>query len=298
MREYFIWLAKFITVMLILFVFMPLIFLAMIGAAAQLSQETIVEGKKQVAVVELTGEIVSSKEILAELYKQAENKNITGIVLSINSPGGAVGPSQEIYSAVRKLREKKPIVAAMGALAASGGFYSALGASKVLCQPGTLTGSIGVIMQIPNFKKVSDWIGVDMVTIKSGALKDVGNSFREMTQAERDFLQSTVSKVQEDFVQAVVDGRGIEKSKVLEFADGRIILGSQAKEWKLVDGYGDVYDAARLVFELAGQPLKEGEIPALFYPSDKFGALKKVLDSVSSIPETLTRSVRLEYRMY
>ena len=169
----------------------------------------------------------------------------------------------------------------MNSLAASGGLYAALGASRVLAQPGTMTGSIGVIFQLPNVSKIADQFGFQMITIKSGELKDVGNSFRPMNESDKSFLQDSVDLVREDFVQAVVDGRGLERSKVEAFADGRIILGSQAIEYGLVDEYGTIYDAGRIVHELAGEPLAEGKMPNLLIKDDKFEQIKEVLESGS-----------------
>lgn len=297
MREYFIWLAKFITVVVIFFVALPIFMVGLLAASQEMLESGVgkPDAKKAVAVIELTGVIDSSKEILEQLYKQAENDKVKGIVLRIDSPGGAVGPSQEIYSAVRKLKEKKPIVASMGSVAASGGLYSALGASKVLCQPGTLTGSIGVIMQIPNFAGITQKVGVDMITIKSGKLKDVGNTFREMTEEERAFVQGEIIKVHKDFVNAVVEGRAISEEEALKFTDGRIIIGSDAVKLKLVDGYGDLYDAAKAVFEILGEPLAEDEMPKLIYTRDKFTRIREILDSFSKLGGVLDSRARLMY---
>lgn len=297
MKSYFLWLAKLITILVIVFIGIPLLFVVLVGAMAGDRIVKAGDQMHQVAVVKLVGAIEDSKDVLEVLYKQANDDKIKGIVLRVDSPGGAVGPSQDIYAAVKKLKSKKPIIASMGSVAASGGLYAALGASKIYAQPGTLTGSIGVILQIPNLRKVSEKVGFDMVTVKSGALKDVGNSFREMTQEERDFLQGTVSTVHSDFVQAVIDGRGIDKAKVEEFADGRVIVGSQAKSLKLIDEFGDMYDAARAVFELRGEPLKEDENPKLIFTDDKLSEIKRVLESFLSIPKIVSPGVEWRFEM-
>lgn len=296
MKQYFLWLAKLITLVLIFLVFVPMVLGVMILATQKEIGSVSVQGDKLVAVVELTGMIESGKEIVEELHKQANDDKVKGIVLRINSPGGAVGPSQDIYSAVLKLKKKKPIVASMGALAASGGLYSAVAASKIYAQPGTLTGSIGVVMQLPNFTKIAEKVGFEMVTVKSGKFKDVGNSFREMTPDERAFLESTIQRVQDDFVTAVASGRNLSEEQVRRFADGRVIIGSQAKELKLIDEFGDVYDAARAVFDLLNEPLKTEEEPTLFYPMDKFGQFRKIFQSLS-IPSLFSRSMELRYVM-
>ena len=295
MREYFIWLAKLVTlaVMGMLLLFGSIAVLAI--AVSDRSTEHGPKSDKLVGVVKLSGEISDASEILEDLYKYAADDSIDGIVLRIDSPGGAVGPSQEIYSAVERLKVRKPIVASMGALAASGGLYAALSASKVFAQPGTLTGSIGVIMQIPNLSKVANQLGVDMVTIKSGALKDVGNMFREMTPDERDFLQQTVMTVRKDFVEAVVKGRNLDLAAVEKFADGRVIVGSVAKQIGLVDEYGDMFAAARAVYDLKGKPLKDGEYPRLRSRDESFESFKKLFESVVTLPRMFSRPIEIKY---
>lgn len=299
MKSYFLWLAKFITVVLVVFVVIPVLGLAVISAAGQIMVKDLTPAKKNsVAVVELNGAIMTSKDIVEKLHDQVENKDVKGIVLRINSPGGAVGPSQDIYRAVERLKAKKPIVVSMGSVAASGGLYSAMAASKIFAQEGTLTGSIGVIMQLPNFKEIAHKVGFDMITIKSGKMKDAGNSFRDMKPEERAYLEDVAKRAHSDFIDAVAKGRNIPREKVEQFADGRILLGTDAKKLGLVDEFGDVYDAARAVFDLLGKPLKEDEEPNLLYPGDKFEEIKKILKSVSNLTSVAETRVSLEYRMY
>ena len=285
MRDYLLWLAKIITLLVIVFVLVPIFFAFCIGVVAAVAKAPGVgpDPKHAVAVVELTGEIMSAKEVVEQIYRSADNKEVKGIVLRIDSPGGAVGPSQDVYNAVMRAKAKKPVVASMGTLAASGGLYSALSASRIFCQPGTLTGSIGVIMQIPNFTKIAETLGVDIVTVKSGKLKDVGNAFRQMEPEERQFLEGTVHKVYEDFLNAVVTSRKIPREKAVEFADGRVIVGSEAKQLGLVDEFGDVYDAARAVFEILGEPLPEGAVAQLRYEDDKLRELQHLFRSATSL---------------
>lgn len=301
MKAYLLWLAKLLTLIVVVIVVIPVMF----GVLAAIASKSISDDSglkssdkgKRVAVVELNGIIMSSRETTEQLYKQIEDPTVKGIVLRVDSPGGAVGPSQEIYSTVKKLKAKKPIVVSMGSLAASGGLYVSVGASKIFAQPGTLTGSIGVIMEIPNFTDIASKVGFSMVTIKSGHLKDVGNSFRKMTDEETEFLQSTVKLSHQDFIDAVADGRNIAIEKVMQFADGRVILGSQAKELGLVDEFGDTYDAARAVFQILGEPLAQNEEPAIFYPADKYKEFKKFLESVTNLPELLAPHFKFSYIM-
>ena len=295
MKEYIVWVLKLITILVVV-LFLPVVLAAIVavgggGGAAG--------GKNIVAVIELKGEITSSKDVLEKLHEQVKDAKVKGIVLAIDSPGGAVGPSQDIYAEVVRLKAKKPIVVSMGSVAASGGLYSALGASKVFAQPGTLTGSIGVIMQIPNYTKIADKIGYDVVTVKSGKLKDVGNPFRQMTEDEHLFLENTIKDVYKDFVDAVVAGRGIPREQVLTFADGRIILGSQAKELKLIDEIGSTYDAARAVFDVLGTPLAEGEEPTLYYPEDAFSEVKHIFRGFTEfLPQLGAHRMEMQYIMH
>lgn len=279
MKEYKIWLAKLLTIVLVVVVVVP-----MVGGAAKAVKSVL--GPK-VAVIELGGVITESNEILKALYEEARDSDTKAIVLRVDSPGGAVAPSEEVYNAVRRLKSEKPIVVSMGSVAASGGLYSALGASKIFCQPGTQTGSIGVILQLPNFTSIAEKVGVQMVTIKSGALKDAGNQFRPMTDAERKFLEDVAERVHQNFVQAVVDGRNIPIEKVRTFADGRVLLGSEAKQLGLVDDFGDVYDAARAALALAKVELKPTEVPNLVYANKKKNFIERALDSESLLPSLL-----------
>jgi protease IV len=285
MKNYLAWLAKFLTAVLVSLFVIPFLLVGLVvavGKATQSSEGSVSgDSKARVAVIELKGVIMQSKEVVEDIYKQVKDDSIKAIVLAIDSPGGAVGPSQDIFRTVQSLKARKPIVAAMGSVAASGGLYSALGASKIFAQEGTLTGSIGVIMQIPNFSGVTEKVGFDMVTIKSGKLKDAGNSFRPMSEEERGFLQSTADQIQKGFVEAVATGRGISEDKVREFADGRVIVGARAKEIKLIDEVGGVYDAARAALTLAGVTLEEGEDPELVYTDDKFANVKKFFGTLA-----------------
>lgn len=275
MREYKLWLAKILTIIVLTFILLPLMAGVMTVAKKM---------GPRVSVIEMAGIIEDSSEVLKELYHAARDKDVKAIVLRIDSPGGAVAPSEEVYNAVKRLKAEKPIVVSMGSLAASGGLYSAVGASKILCQPGTQTGSIGVVMQIPNFTTIANKVGFDMITVKSGALKDAGNQFRPMTEVERKFLEDTAAKVHDAFIKAVSEGRNIPEDKVRSFADGRVLLGSEAKAYGLVDDFGDVYDAGREALKLAKVELKPDEVPNLVFVNEKKGFLQRALQSASSLP--------------
>lgn len=290
-KAYFLWLLKFITVVIVLLFVVPG---CIIGLGSAMSGAEKIGGNK-IAVVELSGVIYDSREVVEELYRQAANTSVDGIVLRIDSPGGAVAPSQEIYSAVSKLKNKKPIVASMGSVAASGGLYASLGASKVFAQPGTLTGSIGVIMELPNLKQVADKVGVTMNTIKSGQLKDVGNMFRDMTPEERAYLEDVARKTHAEFIDAVATGRKLDPAKVRTFADGRVLVGQEAIGFGLVDKMGDVYDAGREIYEILGKPLPAGEEVKLFYPQDKFKEFKDILRGASNLVQSIPLHAQVKY---
>jgi protease-4 len=230
-------------------------------------------GGDRVGVVEIIGAISDSKKAVKELEAFREASHIKAVVVRVDSPGGAVGPSQEIYDAVRRLREKKKVVASMGSTAASGGFYIAAAADKVYANPGTLTGSIGVIFQLPNLQGLMKWAGVEMNTVTAGKMKDVGSMFRTMTDDERQYLTRMLADVHEQFISAVAQGRGLKVEEVRPYADGRVFTGRQAKEWKLVDELGGLRDAVTEAGKLGGI---SGE-PKTEYPKQEKKLLRELL---------------------
>ena len=162
MKRFLLWILTIAVSLVILFAGVPLVIALLFKAGSTAFESGAPTDPNVVAVLEVNHEILDLSSVVKELYRQVENDHVKGIVLRVDSPGGAVGPSQELYSAVKRLKSVKPIVASMGSVAASGGLYVTLGASKIFAQPGTMTGSIGVILQIPNFKKVTDLVGVDV----------------------------------------------------------------------------------------------------------------------------------------
>ena len=207
----------------------------------------------RVAIVELEGLIVEVDDLVRELRRHRENPLVRAVVIRINSPGGVVAPTQELHGAIRRLREAgKPVVASLGAVAASGGYYVAVAADQIYANPGTLTGSIGVIMQLANVGGLMKKVGVDYVTVKAGQFKDIGNLARPMTPAERHVLQSLLDDVHGQFIQAVADGRKLDRARVVQFADGRIFSGAQAKSLRMIDALGGLEDAVNGAATLAG----------------------------------------------
>lgn len=236
----------------------------------------------KIGVVEINGVITDAKRINEELARMRERGDIKAIILRIDSPGGGVAPSQEIYEEVKKTRKKKRIVASLGSVAASGGYYIAVGADKIVANPGSITGSIGVVVEFANIKELLDKIGVKGYVIKSGEFKDIGSPFRDMTGKERTFLQGLVRTLHEQFVDVVAENRGIEREKVKKIADGRIFTGTQALKLGLVDKLGNFYDAVDLASRLAGIRGK----PILVYPERRgiwsflFGKVEDLLRAI------------------
>ncbi|MGH7388825.1 MAG: signal peptide peptidase SppA [Candidatus Rokuibacteriota bacterium] len=216
----------------------------------------------RVAVVELDGIILDVEELLRDLKTYRENPLVRAVVIRINSPGGVVGPTQELHDALLRLRKAgKPVVASLGAVAASGGYYAAVAADQIFANPGTLTGSIGVIMQLANLDGLMKKVGVDYVVVKAGEFKDLGNVSRPMTAEERRVLQTLLDDVHGQFIGAVAAGRKLDRSAVAQFADGRIFSGTQAKRLRMIDDLGGLEDAIERAATLAGLPLPPGIIP-------------------------------------
>jgi protease IV len=237
-------------------------------------------GGAKVAVVEVEGIIgaeatrgLDTDGVIRVLGEYRDDPAIRAVVLRINSPGGVVAPTQEIFTAVRRLRDaKKPVVASLGSVAASGGYYVAVAADRIYASPGTLTGSIGVVMQLANLEGLLKKVGVEYVVVKAGAYKDVGNMARAMTPEERRILQSLLDDVYDQFIGAVAEGRGLDPQAVRAFAEGRIYSGRQAQSLKMVDDLGGLEDAIEAAAKMAGLPAK----PKVIYPRRRF-SLRELL---------------------
>jgi protease-4 len=206
-----------------------------------------------VAVVDLDGVIRDAEPLCESLSALAKDSQVVSVVVRIDSPGGAVAPSQEIYDEIGRLRATKPVIASLGNVAASGGYYVAAAANTIVASPGTLTGSIGVIMEFHQLGALADKIGVSQTVVKSGPFKDIGQPFRPLTDAERKLLQGMVDDVYGQFVDAVATGRGLAPDRVRALADGRVYSGQQAKAVGLVDELGGLNTAVRLAWTRGGQ---------------------------------------------
>ena len=212
---------------------------------------------KRIGYMEISDVIYSSEEYVRQLRALRDDDNICGVLLRIDSPGGAVAPSQEVFEEIMKFRdEKKPVVVSMGNLAASGGYYIASAGSKIFANPGTLTGSIGVIMSFTHYYKLLGKIGVDIEVLKAGELKDVGNPNRAMTPREKRYMQSMLDDVHMQFIEDVCRARGISPDSLIPIADGRVFTGRQAVDARLVDTLGGFENAAAYIKNLLNVPQK------------------------------------------
>jgi protease-4 len=249
----------------------------------------------KIAIVEIHGIIAQSSGIIGEIHEYLEDDGVKAIILRIDSPGGGVGPSQEIHREILKAKEKKKIVTSMGSVAASGGYYIACASDLIVANPGTITGSIGVIMEFTNIEELFKKIGIKGVVVKSGELKDIGSPFREMTPEEKRIIQEVIDNVHQQFIKAVAEGRKLDRSKVTQIADGRIMTGEQAKQLGLVDQIGNLDDAIDATAKLVGI---EGK-PDIVYPKKKFSIWELLIrETVSAVLRTLQeKGFELNYRL-
>jgi protease-4 len=296
-----------VLVVLLTAVVLGAIFFAMLYTASLLTGRKAdrglppVVGGDRIALVKIEGLIVSSEKIVEELNDYADDSSIKAIVIRVDSPGGGVVASQEISNAVRSAKKSgKKVVVSMGAVAASGGYYVAAPADKIVANPGTLTGSIGVIMEFATIEKLLEKIGVKGMVIKAGEYKDIGSPFRDMTEQERKLLQDVMDDVHAQFIQAVAEGRGLPLASVQAVADGRIFTGRQAMDLKLVDQLGDLEESIQTAAALAGikgKPRvirKEKKIP--FFELIKEESAAWIADIVTQVVSRNTVSLEYLYR--
>lgn len=244
--------------------------------------------RDKIGVVPIEGVLGDSKDIIRQLDRYENDSGIKAVILRINSPGGAVVPSQEIYDKVLQVKKSKKVVVSMGSVAASGGYYIACAADRIIANPGTITGSIGVIVQFSQIEDLLKRVGLKTTVVKAGRYKDVGSPVREMTPAERALIQGVVDDIHDQFIEAVVSSREIPRKEIERIADARIFTGRQALEAGLVDGLGNMDHAIDTAAELAGI---EGK-PEVVYPEKKRGGLLRYIarETISSISEELRGS--------
>ena len=285
-----------LTVLLILVCVIIVLSVLMTALSGSISSSSGIAFTNKVGVIPIVGAIEDSTVLLQQIKAFTKDNSIEAIILRIDSPGGGVGASQEIYREVLRARDKKPVVVSMGGVAASGGFYIAAAANKIVANPGTITGSIGVIMQYYKYKELAEKIGFKQETIKSGEFKDIGNPHRDLTEKDRAILDAVIMDIQSQFVDAVAAGRNLPAEKVREIADGRIFTGAMAKKWGLVDELGNFEDAVTLTKELADI---DGEVN-LVYPQRKKIRLLDILlgEAAESMSDILKNSMKssIEYR--
>ncbi|MDQ3020268.1 MAG: signal peptide peptidase SppA [Bacteroidota bacterium] len=271
----------FISLILIvlLFVGISFLFLAKSISTSDRYYEQSGKGSGKVAVVDLDYTILSSESIVRQFKKYGEDKSIKGIILRVNTPGGGVAASQEIYEIIKNTRDAgKPVIVSISSLGASGGYYAACGGSIIVADPGSLVGSIGVIINLMNFKDLAEKIGVSQTIIKSGELKDAGNPLREINEKDKEYFQSIVDDSFDQFLEVVEKERKIDKEKLKEYATGRVFTGRQGKEIGLVDSLGTYEDALRIAARMSEI---EGE-PAIVKERERLSLVERILDGFSN----------------
>lgn len=271
----------FISLIVIAIVFLGIsfLYLAKITSVSDRYYEQTGSGSGKIAVVNLDFTILSSESIVRQFNKFRDDKSIKAIILKVNTPGGGVAASQEMYEIIRKTRDKgKPVIVSISSLGASGGYYAACGGSIIIADPGSLVGSIGVIMNLMNFKELAEKIGVSETIIKSGELKDAGNPFRDINEKDKEYFQDIVNDSYDQFLEVVSRERKMDKEKLKEYANGRVFTGRQAKDIGLIDSLGTFEDAVRIAAGMAGI---DGE-PALVRERERLSLTERILDGFSN----------------
>jgi protease IV len=246
-----------------------------LGVMSALGDEQRFALGDRIAVIAVDGVIGDDKQILDDIRKFREDASVKGYVVAINSPGGSVGPSQSIYRELKRIRDedKVPVIAAINAVGASGGYYIALGADSIYANPGAITGSIGVIMELPNVEKLMDKVGVRWQVVKSAEHKDIGSPFKELSPSDRQVLGAMVEDVYQQFVEVVAAERKLSRDTLVVLADGRVFSGRQALQSRLIDRLGNFNDAVAAAGRMAGI----GKNPRLAYPVEEKPTLLDVL---------------------
>ena len=239
------------------------------------SGDTVLTSKEGVGLIEVKGMILDSRETIRQLRYFLKQDSIKAVVLRVDSPGGIVAPSQEIYAEVKKFAARKKIIVSMGSLAASGGYYISAPATMIYANPGTITASIGVILKLSNIESLMDKIGIKSHTLKTGKYKDSGSPLRQFSAEDRAMLQSVIDNTHQQFVRAVAEGRKLPIEDVRKIADGRILSGEQAREYKLVDRLGTLQDAIEEAGRMAGI---SGEPELLLPPKRKVNYLDLLVE--------------------
>jgi protease-4 len=250
---------------------------------------------EKIGVIPIEGLISDSLQITSQLVTFKKDKGIKAIILRINSPGGSVGPTQEIYREVKRTIRSKKVVVSMGEVAASGGYYIAAAANKIVANPGTITGSIGVIMHFVQFKDLLSRIGVDLEVLKSGEFKDVGSPHRKLTERDKELINALIGDIQKQFEEGVASGRNMAVEEVQMISDGRVFSGAQAKKLGLVDVLGNFQDAVEIAKKMAGI---KGDVTLVYPKKMELGLWDLLLDLVADSAARVLQGMktRIEYR--
>ena len=248
-----------------------------------------ISGGDEVAIVNIIGELYQSKSVINTLHQYEKRPGVKAIVIRIDSPGGSVTAAQEIYEEVNKIRMKgeKPVIASLGSVAASGGYYIACGAETIVANPGTITGSIGVVINIVNAEKLLDKIGVNIKTITSGEHKDIGSISRDLTSNDEKLLKEMIDNIQKQFLQVIEERRGLTSSELEHISDARILTGEQALKKRLVDELGNLDDA----IDIAARKAEIKGEPRIIEEKKKFSIFK----FISGITKLKQSSITLRY---
>ncbi|MEW6162962.1 MAG: signal peptide peptidase SppA [Nitrospirota bacterium] len=266
------------------------ILLVIVSILLVVLQKSIPIGER-IALIRIEGLITDSKETTEELKEYVRDSSVKAIVLRIDSPGGAVAPAQEIYEEVRKAVAKKKVLVSMGSIAASGGYYIASPATRIIANPGTLTGSIGVIMEIPNIEGLMNKLGIKTEVVKSGRHKDIASIFRGIGKQEREILQGVLDNVHEQFIKAVADGRKMLLADVKKISDGRIFTGEQALKVGLIDELGNLEDAVQAAAKLSGI---KGE-PVIVSKKERFSLIDLIRGKIPKEWTDIFPAVKVKY---
>lgn len=275
--------------------FIGILLLAFVGVLYEDNNMAINFGEK-IAVIDVHGVISSSANVIRQLKKFGDDSSIPALVIHIDSPGGGVAASQEIYEEIRKVREKgKTVVASMGSLGASGGYYIACAADTIVANPGTITGSIGVIFEVPIIEELLKKMGIRFEVIKSGEMKDVGSFARSITPKEREYLQQVIDDTYDQFVDVVVKERELSQSQVYKLADGRVFTGRQAQKLKLIDELGDLEDAIEIAAKMAGIKGKPRTVKERVRRVTFWDVLSESLNKVDELSKAENFTPKLQY---
>jgi len=249
----------------------------------------------RIGVILIDGAILDSRATTSQLVTFRKDKKIKAIILRINSPGGGVGPTQEIHREIQKTAETKKVIASLGGVAASGGYYIASAANKIVANPGTIIGSIGVLMEFVHLEDLLEKIGIKFEVLKSGEFKDIGSPHRELTKRDREILNSLISDIQSQFVAAVANGRELALDEVSQIADGRVFSGVKAKELDLIDVLGNFQDAVDVAKDMAAI---EGEAILVYPKKSKAQLWELFLEGTTRSVTKVLHSIKpqLEYK--